>query len=299
MLKFSIRLSYFLILLGISVVSFACQNKTKVSSSDLKQEVVGSSQSLKKVKNIFYNVPSPVEVTTIIQKMNLPYHPDLLNPSSNSDNYLTQADKALNMGVYGADLSYIRIYEQYQDAANYLVVVKKFTRELGIPEEGERVIAKRLEKNLQNQDSLLRIITETFTDSDSYLKENKRGSTAALIILGGWIETLYLATNILDPETPENDMVRLIVEQRYSVKNLLALIEQFSDEKRMQDFLPDLRKLNAKFQEIGQEKSGKTKLISKKGKAVIGNKVKLNVPPNLLKDVKTINDRIRTRITEM
>ena len=299
MLKFSIRLSYFLILLGISVVSFACQNKTKVSSSDLKQEVVSSNQSLKKVKNIFYNVPSPVEVTTIIQKMNLPYHPDLLNSSSNSDNYLTQADKALNMGVYGADLSYIRIYEQYQDAANYLIVVKKFTRELGIPEEGERVIAKRLEKNLQNQDSLLRIITETFTDSDSYLKENKRGSTAALIILGGWIETLYLATNILDPETPENDMVRLIVEQRYSVKNLLALMEQFSDEKRMQDFLPDLRKLNAKFQEIGQEKSGKTKLISKKGKAVIGNKVKLNVPPNLLKDVKTINDRIRTRITEM
>ena len=52
MLKFSIRLSYFLILLGISVVSFACQNKTKTSSSDLKQEVVSSTQSFKKVKNI-------------------------------------------------------------------------------------------------------------------------------------------------------------------------------------------------------------------------------------------------------
>ena len=299
MLKFSIRLSYFLILLGISAVSLACQNKTKVSATDLKQEAVVSKQSFKKVKNIFYNVPSPVEVTGIIQKMDLPYHPDLLNPSSNSENYLTQADKALNMGVYGADLSYIRIYEQYQDAAKFLVVVKKFTRDLGIPAEGERVIAKRLERNLQNQDSLLRIITETFTDSDSYLKENQRGSTAALIIFGGWIETLYLATNILDSEAPQDDMVKLIVEQRYSVKNLLALMEQFSDEKRVQDLLPDLRNLNAKFQEIGQEKSGKAKLISKKGKAVIGNRVKLNVPPNMLKDVKTINDRIRTRITEM
>ena len=299
MLKFSIRLSYFLILLGFSFVSVACQNKTKTDSSNVKDELVVNHQSLKKVKNIFYNVPSPVEVTTIIQRMNLPYHPDLLNPSTNSDNYLTQADKALNMGVYGADLSYIRIYEQYQDAAKFLVVVKKFTRDLGIPEEGERVIAKRLEKNLQNQDSLLRIITETFTDSDSYLKENQRGSTAALIIFGGWIETLYLATNILDPEVPQNDMVKLIVEQRYSVKNLLALLEQFSDEKRVQDFLPDLKELNEKFNEIGQQKSGKAKLISKKGKAVIGNKVKLNVPPNILNDVKTINDRIRARITEM
>lgn len=299
MLKFSIRLSYFLMLLGFSFVSVACQNKTKTDSSKMKDELVVNHQSLKKVKNIFYNVPSPVEVTNIIQRMNLPYHPDLLNPSTNSDNYLTQADKALNMGVYGADLSYIRIYEQYQDAAKFLVVVKKFTRELGIPEEGERAIAKRLEENLQNQDSLLRIITETFTDSDSYLKENRRGSTAALIIFGGWIETLYLATNILDPESPQNDMVKLVVEQRYSVKNLLGLMEQFSNEKRVQDFLPDLRELNIKFQEIGQEKSGNAKLISKKGKAVIGNKVKLNVPPNLLNDVKTINDRIRTRITEM
>ncbi len=299
MLKFSIRLSYFLILLGFSFVSVACQNKPKASSSNVKGELVVNHQNIKKVKNIFYNVPSPVEVTNIIQKMNLPYHPDLLNPSTNSENYLTQADKALNMGVYGADLSYIRIYEQYQDAAKFLVVVKKFTRELGIPEEGERVIAKRLEKNLQNQDSLLRIITETFTDSDSYLKENQRGSTAALIIFGGWIETLYLATNILDPDTPQNDMVKLIVEQRYSVNNLLGLMEQFSDEKRVQDFLPDLRELNEKFKSIGREKSDKAKLISKKGKAVIGNKVKLNVPPNILKDVKAINDRIRTRITEM
>ncbi|RXQ93023.1 hypothetical protein EO244_11165 [Ancylomarina salipaludis] len=298
MLRLSIRLSYLLIFLSFNFVSTASQNKTKTGTPNV-QELVVNTQSLKKVKNIFYNVPSPVEVTNIIQKMNLPYYPDLLNPSTNSENYLTQANKALNMGVYGADLSYIRIYEQYQDAARFLVVVKKFTRQLGIPEEGERVIAKRLEKNIQNQDSLLNIITETFTDSDSYLKENRRGSTAALIIFGGWIETLYLATNIIDMNSPQDEMTKLIVEQRYSVKNLLALMKQFSDEKRVQDFLPDLILLNEKFKEIGQVKSGKAKLVSKKGKAVIGNKVKLNLPPHILKDVKTINDRIRTRITEL
>ncbi len=298
MLRFSIRLFYFFIFLGFTFVSTACQNKTKADTSKA-QELTVNTQSLKKVKNIFYNVPSPVEVTDIIQKMNLPYYPDLLNPSTNSDNYLTQANKALNMGVYGADLSYIRIYEQYQDAAKFLVVVKKFTRDLGIPEEGERAISKRLEKNIQNQDSLLNIITETFTDSDSYLKENRRGSTAALIIFGGWIETLYLATNIIDINSPQDELLKLIVEQRYSVKNLLALMKQFDDEKRVQDFLPDLELLNKKFKEIGQTKSGRPKLVSKKGKAVIGNKVKLNLPPNILKDVKTINDRIRTRITEL
>lgn len=76
-------------------------------------------------------------------------------------------------------------------------------------------------------------------------------------------------------------------------------MSQFSDEKRVQDFLPDLKKLNAKFQEIGQVRTGKAKLISKKGKPVIGNKIELNIPPNILKEVKVINDRIRMRITEL
>lgn len=298
MLRFSMCLFCFFSLLSFTLLVVGCRNKNKTVELSVEEPAV-SSQNLKKVKNIFYNVPSPVEVTGIIQKINLPYYPDLLNPSTNSDNYLTQADKALNIGVYGADLSYIRIYEQYQDAAKFLVVVKKFTRDLGIPETGERAIAKRIEDNIQNPDSLLNIITEIFTDSDSYLKENQRGSTAALIIFGGWIETLYLATNIIDIEAPQNDMVKLIIEQRYSVKNLLALLEQFPDEKRIKQLLPGLKELNAKFLEINQDKTGKTTLKMKQGKAVIGNKVRLNVSPEILKDVKTINDRIRTQITEL
>ena len=71
------------------------------------------------------------------------------------------------------------------------------------------------------------------------------------------------------------------------------------EKSQVQDFLPDLKELNEKFQEIGQVKEGKVKLVLTKGKAVIGNKVKLKVPPYILKDVKTINDRIRTQITEM
>ncbi len=298
MLRFNPCLSLACILIGISVFFVACKNKTSSSTAKVKAVQADELEDSVKVQTIFYNVPSPVEVTGIIQKMNLPYYPDLLNPTSNADNYLTQANKALNIGVYGADLSYTRIHNQYQDAANFLKVIHRFSNDLGIPESSERVLIRRLEKSLQDKDSLLKITVETFTNSDSYLKESQRESIAALIVLGGWIEVLYIATNILERDSSNNKMVKLIAEQRYSVKSMLALMLQFSDEKRVKELIPYLKKLNDKFQEIGEERKYKSKLVSKYGQALIENKIKLKIPSNLLIEVKALNDEIRAHIVK-
>lgn len=206
---------------------------------------------------------------------------------------------AINVGIYGADLSYIRIYEQFQDAAKYLAVIKKFTRELGIPEEQEKITARRIEANIENQDSLLNIIAETFTRSDSYLKENKRGGTAALIVFGGWIETLYLATNIIDLNNPPKQMVSLISEQKHSVRNLIGLLNQHRDEPRINEILPDLKQLDAKFREIEQVKKTPSGIKSKNGKTIIQNKVTLTASNETIKGIHEINSRIRHKLTDL
>lgn len=294
----SLKISCLLLFITTSVLCFGCQNK-KTSIEKQAEIEAPQQQNLKSVKTLFYNVPSPIEVNEIIRKMDLPYQPDLMNSVGNSDNYLSQADIAINIGIYGADLSYIRIYEQFQDAARYLAVIKKFTRELGIPEEQEKITAQRMEKNIENQDSLLNIITETFTKSDSYLKENQRGGVAALIVFGGWIETLYLATHIVDLENPEKEMVNLIAQQKHSVKNLIGLLNQYRNNYKINQILPDLKKLDAKFQEITQSKSTSSSIENKDGKTIIKNQVSLSASKQTIKEIKEINSNIRETITEL
>ncbi len=298
MFKTTIKISCFILFFTTSVLSFGCQNKKPSAEKQTKVEAL-QQQKLQSVKTLFYNVPSPIEVTEIIKKMNLPYNPDLMNSVSNSDNYLSQADVAINIGIYGADLSYIRIYEQFQDAARYLAVIKKFTRELGIPEEQEKITARRMEANIENQDSLLSIITDTFTKSDSYLKENQRGGVAALIIFGGWVETLYLATNIVDLKNPQKEMVNLISQQKHSVKNLIGLLNQYRDNYKINQILPDLKKLDAKFQEITQTKGSASSIKTKDGKTIIKNQITLTASNQTLKEIKEINNKIRETITEL
>lgn len=293
-----IKISCFILFFTISVLTFGCQNK-KPSVEKQTSTKAPQQQKLKSVKTLFYNVPSPIEVTEIIKKMDLPYQRDLMNSVSNADNYLSQADVAINIGIYGADLSYIRIYQQFQDAARYLAIIKKFTRELGIPEEQEKITARRMEANIENQDSLLNIITDTFTKSDSYLKENQRGEVAALIIFGGWVETLYLATNIVDLDDPQKEMVNLISQQKHSVKNLIGLLNQYRDNSKINQILPDLKRLNTKFQEISQTKGAVTSIKTKDGKTIIKNHVTLTASNQTLKEIKEINNKIRETITEL
>ncbi|MCT4601356.1 MAG: hypothetical protein N4A59_00455 [Marinifilum sp.] len=298
MFKNTIRIFCFLFIFTNTLLCFSCNLKTNSKESSVENNLL-QPQKFGPVKKLFYNVPSPLEVTELMKKMDLPYQPDLMNSVNNADNYLSQADMAINIGIYGADLSYIRIYNQFQDAARYLAVIKKFTRELGIPEEQEKVTAQRVEENIENQDSLLNIISETFIKSDSYLKENQRGGTAALIVFGGWIETLYLATNIIDLNRPQKELVALIAQQKHSVKNLIGLLSQYRNNQKVNEVLPDLKELDAKFKEIEQVKRTPSSLKSKNGKTVIQNKVTLTASNKTIKEIHEVNNRIRAKLIEL
>jgi len=294
MYKKIIALICFLALLFFSLMNVANE---EVVSDNINENKI-SIEEVKDVKKIFYNVPNPMELIGLIKKIELVYNADLMNPISNSENYLSQADIALNLGVYAADLSYVRIYEQYQDAAHYLAILKRFSRELGIPEEEEKRSIQMFESGIDNRDSLLNEISNIYAKSDGYLKDNDRAEIAALIVLGGWIETLYLATNVLDDKIYNKELVSLISEQKYSIKNLIGLLQQFKEHKKISEILPELIKLDNKFQEI-EEKRKSTRVKRKSGKTIISNKITLITSNNTINEIRKINNRIRLSITEL
>ncbi|MCT4615911.1 MAG: hypothetical protein N4A49_13690 [Marinifilaceae bacterium] len=294
--KISIKLTCLILCLGFTTSVFA-NNKKNDANCEYPSMFVP--QDMHNMRNMLFNIPSPLEITEIIRRLNLDYHSDLLNPVANAENYLTQSDMAINIGIYGADLSYLRIYDQLQTAAHYLVIIKKFTQELGIPEEAGKNTAQRIEENMGNQDSLMNIISETFTNSDMYLKENNRGGTAALIVLGGWIETLYLATNIVDTDNPNEKLKDIIYQQKNSIINLIGLMNQFKTNPKIKSLLPLLNKLNAEFSKLKGGSKSQASVSSVNGRAVIksgGSSGSISIE-SLIK-IRDLNNALRSEVTE-
>ncbi|MBE9468498.1 MAG: hypothetical protein IMY72_09315 [Bacteroidetes bacterium] len=254
--------NYSLIFIAIFsfLVLFACNssNKNEETSNTENEELLVDDISdvdtnNYKIEKIFYNVPSPIEMSHLTKSAGVKYNSALLNPTSNAENYSTTINLALNLGIYGADLSYCRLYDQVQQSIDYLSVIRTIIEELKIPQETASRSINKLENNVNNRDTLLQIISDTYGNTDLYLKENDRESTAALIIFGGWIEALYISTSMLDSNNPNHEIMSRIAEQKYSLDNLIKLLSSLND-KRTKAFLsvmmPNLRNLELEFNKI-------------------------------------------------
>lgn len=272
------------------------QNLVDNDSSSLNIDTIHTNR----VKKIFYNVPSPIEMSSVIQRSGAQFKSEVLCPYKNLDKYTSMTKQALMLGVYGSDLSYVRLFEQIQLAINYLSSIKKLCDAIEIPEDqGSRAI-QRMEKNIDNKDSLLQIISETYASADSYLKDNDRGNTATLVILGGWIESLYIATQISDYANPSNkEIVDRIGEQKYSLANMIELIKAYPDDKDLQSYLPMLNDLKLVYENVNIEYV-KGNVVTDQDKKIttIYSVAKVDFSKETFDKIKTLAQQIRTNIVK-
>lgn len=276
------------------------KNNLKEDDLDISIDTTGNYEHSKKVKKIFYNVPSPIEMTNIMQKAGAEFNPKILNKIDNVDGYILVNKMALNLGVYGADLSYTRIFDQIQMSVNILSSIRKLSDGLGIPQDKGSFAVNRIEENLNNRDSLLQIISDTYASADLYLKENDRGATAALIVTGGWVEGLYIATNIVGDSTDYNkEILNRIGEQKFSVNNLVELLKIYKDEDEdIKRCFPKILDLKSTFDKVKIEYTkGEVLTDSKKKLTTITSKADVRISPQDVEHIKSLVTKIREQIT--
>jgi predicted small lipoprotein YifL len=223
----------------------------------------------KRTQNIFHNIPSPMETAALLKKAGADYDKDILNDVRNVDNYTAASKQALNLGVYGADLSYASVFNNTQESMLYTSCAQKLAKKLDVSDAFNAQVVDRLEKNRNNRDSLLSIISETYWQVDGYLKENQRDNISALMIAGGWVEGLYIASQVAKVhDTPE--LRQRIAEQKLPLVDLIALVRTYSpDDPAVSSVLQDLQTMDSLYTDVVIP-HGNSTIEQDKGVAVIG-----------------------------
>lgn len=295
----TLKLCRLLIVLGLVSGIVSCNNSDKKSSSSVTEETVDQElqekqQVVNDVKKVMYSLPSPVETTLLLKKAGAGYDESLLNPTSNANKYNTDKQKALNLGVYGADLSYASIFEQDQTIMQYMNVSKKLAIGLDLLAAIDQSIIDRLEANHDNRDSVIRIISETFLNSNSTLKEDNRPEMAALILAGGWVEALYLATQLTKDVNKDKDLIERIVEQKLSFGEMEKLLGSYTDNPDIAEVLTQLQPISQAFNAIEIVKSGIEVITDEEtGSTVMKATQKINITQAQYDALKTASANLR------
>jgi len=181
---------------------------------------------LVKFENSLFPLPSPYQAATLIKKKNLPFDENIASPLDNYKNFSTAFKKALNLGIYGTDLSYLNIYDRTPESISYLSVIKNLSDQLGISASFDESFFSSVEKNINNKDSILVILSKTYRNTDSYLRVNDRKNIGALILAGGWVESLYILTKISKVDS-DREIINRIGEQKHPLDNLIEILTPY------------------------------------------------------------------------
>lgn len=290
------------IVIAIVAAASACGNS---SSSD--NEIAGADSTAimndtgkdSKAQNVFYSIPSPVETTSLLKGAGAKYNASYLNPIENVSKYSTAASRALNLGIYGTDLSFTSIFDQTQESMLYLRCTNKLATSLGISGAFDESTTSRIESNLENRDSLLTIISDSYWNADTYLKDNGQPGVSALIIAGGWIEGLYIATQIAKA-TNNKDIATRIGEQKLSLDNLVALLDNYkTTNDGVKDILVQMQDLKKIYDGL-EVKSAETVASTDKnaGVTTLDNGSNFTLTPEQLKAITDKATQIRNKIIQ-
>lgn len=299
-MNYPTTLRYALFIAAAITVS-SCGSSSSDPETANAPDSVSSTSSGKdtKAQNVFYSIPSPIETTSLLKGAGAKYNASYLNPIENVSKYSTAASRALNLGIYGSDLSFTSIFDQTQESMLYLRCTNKLATSLGISGAFDESTTSRIEANLENRDSLLTIISDSYWNADSYLKENGQPGVSALIIAGGWIEGLYIATEIA-ANTKNADIVKRIGEQKLSLDNLVALLESYkSSNAGVNDMYNQFSELKKIYDAVPAQPAETTVSTDKKsGVTTIGNNSNYTLTPEQLKAISDKAAEIRNKIIQ-
>lgn len=284
---------------------FSCRNSSNSKEEFVFPEIdsipVSEAEKLspEAIADISRNISSPVEIANLLQLLEVPFSQSYLASSIDPNKQSTNFDKSLKLGILGADLGYLNMYEQTGSSLDLLSSIRKLSDDIKVGQFFNFEAIKRLSQNKSNLDSLLYISIDSYTKIDNYLRENDRGQLSALMIIGVWIEGQYLATQVVS-QYPDDILRDRIAEQKIILNDLILLIFPYcnlspefkavcNDLQEMKEIYRDVKITFTQGDPVSVEKDGGLVITQTEESLVDMSDEQLN---SIIKFTKIVRDRL-------
>lgn len=245
-----------------------------------------------------FSIPSPAQTSLLIKNLEVPFNAALVNSNVDVSKYTTLHEQALNIGVLGANLGYAAMYDEKRIALDCYSRIYLLSSELNIQKAFDADIQEKYEKK-RDLNSLLNEMTESYKETDDYLKNANKKDVSALILTGGWIQSMHLLTN-LSNEGKNKGLVKRISEQKVSLNSLIEILSTYNKNGLNNGLISQLKELKILFDAIESKyyyNSPETNEVT--STTTLKHSVKVKAEPELILSITENINKIRNSITKL
>ena len=265
------------------------------TSGDVLTEGASVSKRTEKLKKIFRAAPSPMETARIVQKTGAQFSEDNLHSAMAASNYVTSDKQAINLGIYGADLSYATIFEENAVSIAYLDVVQSLANELGIGDVIDNDVIARAEANRTRQDSLVAIVSESFFEMNQKLKANGQEDLSGMLVASGWLESIYLTTRYT--EQANDDLKKRIAEQKLVMEDVMMLVKSYTQSAELAGLIASMQPVVDAFDAVTKE-AGASDITKSEGAIIIGGGPSFSMSDEALASIANAVADVRNQLVK-
>jgi hypothetical protein len=258
-------------LFSIALTSCNDNSDAQKESDEIHDSILinpDSLQVLEEDSDVSYNLPSALQIAYVFRKSGATYNSTLPNNVKSASSYnVSNYKRATNFGVYSTDLAYCLFNKKQQETKDYLKVTKEVGAFLGLNKAFESDnFAQRFEKNISNEDSLIKIVSSIQLKTDLLFEQNKQKHIAVLTFVGAWTESLYIAneayakeknkkilTSLLEQLIFSDVFIKAINENKYSEPEITTLISEIEKIKSGYEAIATLKVVNEKNADLNFE----------------------------------------------
>jgi hypothetical protein len=278
---------------------YSCKGKVRedltVPGSEMEQGEL--KVSVQAMNEIIENISSPIEMAAIVKDIGAPFSSRYLSNLDNIDTHASSFKMAYTLGILGADLGYLNVYEKTGTAVNYLAAISKTADGLKINQFFDFNTMKRLATSSTNIDSLMFLSVHSFNLMDDHLRVTDRSNLSALMITGVWIEGMFLATQVVK-EKPDTILAQYIGEQKVILNDILLILKNYQRDEQFAELIRDLELIKVEFDKVKiSYQLGEPKAVEQDGMLMIiqSESSVVDISPEVLNNIIEITSQIRNK----
>ncbi|MFN3917759.1 MAG: Vmc-like lipoprotein signal peptide domain-containing protein [Flavobacteriales bacterium] len=245
MRRFPLSMSAILMAGSIAFIATSCGNK---ELDDIIPDTVADTTDDGPIFQT--GVPTPNEFFLVIKGLKVSSASVELANLSKASTLEGAKAQALNFGIFSADLAYISTFDLNNKALDYFKAVKQIGDKLNITGAFDETVFQKVQDNLNNGDSLMMLSNDTYFEAYNYLIENERGNVLAMIVAGGWLESLHIVTSLVGDYRNNDETIQRIADQKLTLENIFEFMSTYSDDPDVTSTMEDLADIDILFSEL-------------------------------------------------
>jgi len=191
-------------------------------------------------------IPTPVQTPTILVHSKCSYNPEHINFDNLLERSTTSNLKAISLGISIVDFSYAGVNKDHILAKEKLENCLSLMDELGIDIPKDEAFLERIEKNMENPDSLSYYVLSAFEKSTQYFKNSDKEELGIAILSGTALESSLLLSQDLEPSL-DNLYFTFFSQQKKYARGLEVIMKRYEDQESMKLNIEIARSLKGAF----------------------------------------------------